>query len=981
MKSVLQLTVLYLEYSQKDIEIVYHYLIGYISCPVYMDTASTEKQFRSYLKNNKYDLILADYTLPGYNVREALKEAQAICPEVPFICLSRTVSADIAVEMIKQGATDYVFKDRLGRLPFVIQRALQGKLLELEMQQHEEHLRIVNASLKQAQKIAHLGSFEWDIRTDEMFGSDEVYRIFGLEPGSENTKIFIGTTNSYMSESDRDKVVAAFEKALAGTAPYDVEYWMSLPDGTKKYVHVRGSIRRDDQGNPLHMLGTYQDLTERKVAEETAKRQAEFQKMVVSLSKDFINMPSDKLDDSIVYSMGLICGYCNVEKSYILRYNLEADTVTCIYEWNSDQNKYGGKRCANLEVPASELIHRHTEGKPFYATGKEAFPENSKSRQIMELFDIKAASFFPLIADGKYIGEFTWISSLKDKEIEENDSVAVDLFCEMLTNVLLRKEQEAALKEANERNRLILDSTYDGIAMMDREGNILNINKHFAQRYGKSVEEMIDCSFKEIMPEDIYGCLYEERLKKHRQVFETGEPVVFEDTTEGLAFHNRYYPIYKEGRVIGVSLFSTDITDRKKAEEDAERCTILQKETEIYKQKEQEYLELLDGSAEGSWIFDYITQSMECSPQWIRRLGGENLTNEEVNQFMDSLIHPDDYERVHAEMKKVSREKLSKYKVEYRIKTVENGYVWVLDQAKVIFNEEGKIQKIYGTSMDITDRKNMELQFQKQAEELEQKNRMITDFFINLSHEFKTPLSILMLGLELLETSADMPGNNELDLKKQLKVMKQNSYRLARLVFNLLDISKLDSGFMMPKWENADIVQILRNIYESTCDYIRQKDLVLNLSVSADEKYMFTDSFMLERIVLNLLSNAIKHTPSGGQIQLEMQEYANKILISVEDNGEGIPEDKKIIIFDRFAQVDTSLSRPCEGCGIGLALSKSLAELLNGKISFESTQGEGSIFMIELPVVEMDIVPQLVFHNGMQLDSRIQLEFSDIEFQ
>lgn len=980
MKSVLQLAVLYLEYSKKDIEIVYHYLIEYISCPVHMDTASTDRQFLSYLQNNKYDLILADYTLPGYNARDALKEAQAVCPEVPFICLSGTISADIAVEMIKQGATDYVFKDRLGRLPFVIQRALQGKLLELEMRQHEEHLKIVNESLKQAQKIAHLGSFEWDIQTNEMFGSDEVYRIFGLEPCTKDNKIFNGMTNSYMSESDRYRVVEAFKKTLAGTAPFDVEYWLHLPDGTKKYVHVRGSIRCDDQGSPLHMSGTYQDLTERKLAEETAKCQAEFQKMVVSLSKDFINMPSDKLDDSIVYSMGLICGYCNAEKSHILRFDLESDTITCIYEWNNDPNKYGGKRCINIGVPASKIISLHNSGKPFFASDHEEMLESSRSWQIMKSFGIQSTCLFPLIADGKYIGEFTWINSLQYKEKNENEIVAVELFCEMLTNVLLRKEQEAALKEANERNRLMLDSTNDGIAMMDRDGTILNINKHFAQRYGKTVEEMIECNIENIYSKNICGNLYEDSMKLHRQVFETGEPVIFEDLRGGLAFQNRYYPIYKHGEVIGVSLFSTDITDRKNAEEEAKRNAFLQKETEIYKQKELEYLELLDGSAEGSWIFDFKNRTLECSPQWIRRLGGENLSNEDVYQYMDSLIHPDDIEKAHQEMNRVKREKLSKYKVEYRIKTMDSGYIWVLNQAKVIFNEEGWIQKIYGTSMDITDRKNMELQFQKQAEELEQKNRLITDFFINISHEFKTPLSILMLGLELMETSADMAENSELDFKKHLKVMKQNSYRLGRLVFNLLDISKLDSGFMMPKWENVDIVLILRNIYESTCDYIRQKNLILNLSVPVEEKFMYTDSFMLERIVLNLLSNAIKHTPQGGQIDLKMQDFKNKIIISLEDNGEGIPEDKKGIIFDRFAQVDTSLSRPCEGCGIGLALSKSLAELLRGQIAFESTEGEGSIFMIELPVIEMDNIPRVVFHNGMQLDNRIQLEFSDIDF-
>ncbi len=970
MESILQLSVLYLEYSKKDIEIVYRYLADYISCPVYMDTASTKMQFQFCLKNSKYDLILADYSLPGYSARDALRHAQEVCPEVPFICLSETIGADIAVEMIKQGATDYVFKDRLGRLPFVIQRALQGKLLELEMKKHDKHMRIVNESLKQAQKIAHLGSFEWDIENDEFFGSDEVYRIFGLEPDSVNAK---NLPNAYTCECDKIRISEALQNALDGKAPYDVEYWLNLPDGIKKYVHVRGNVRRDNDGKPLHMLGTYQDLTERKLAEETAKRQAEFQKMVVSLSKDFINMPSDKLDESIVYSMGLICGYCSVEKSYILWFDTAMDNAVCLYEWNREPGKNVGKRYVRLPVRASDFSGLHIGGKAFYAESFNAFSANSWFSEVMKSIGMQSACLFPLVADGKHIGEFAMCSST-----ELYDSVAVDLFCEMLTSVLLRKEQEKELEEANERTRLMLDSSADGIAMIDKDGIILNINRHFAQRFGLSSEELTGCSFEGLFPVEKYGALYKERLDRLMLAFNTGEPEMFEDSRDGLTFFNRVYPIHKDGKKIGVTLFSADITDKKKAEEESKRNEILQKEAEIYKKKEEEYLELLDGTAEGSWIVDFQKGTMECSPQWIRRLGGEDLPIQKVLQYIDSLIHPDDYERVHAEMKKANRVKQLKYKVEYRIKTLDNGYIWVLDQAKIIFNEEGQAGKVYGTSMDITDRKNMELQFQKQAEELEQKNRLITDFFINISHEFKTPLSVLMLGLELLEGSSRQISDP--DIKKHIRVMKQNSYRLGRLVFNLLDISKLDSGFMEPKWEKVDVIRILRNICESTYDYIRQKELNLNLSATVNEKHMFTDSFMLERIILNLLSNAIKHTPAGGRIEIKLQDYNNKVIIAVEDNGEGIPENKKGIIFDRFALVDTSLSRSCEGCGIGLALSKSLAELLKGGITFESSLGEGSKFFIVLPVSEMKYTTQIVFHNGMQLNNRIQMEFSDIDF-
>ena len=230
--------------------------------------------------------------------------------------------------------------------------------------------------------------------------------------------------------------------------------------------------------------------------------------------------------------------------------------------------------------------------------------------------------------------------------------------------------------------------------------------------------------------------------------------------------------------------------------------------------------------------------------------------------------------------------------------------------------------------------------------------------------------------MELMEqTLKDHP-----DIGKHLGVMKLNTYRLGRLVSNLLDITKLDAGFMEPNWEHVDIVHILRDLTRSTEYYVAQKDLTMTFACNADEKHIATDGFILERIMLNLLSNAIKHTRAGGSIHVGCLVSENKVQITVADTGEGIPEEKKQLIFNRFMQVNTSLTRASEGCGIGLALTKSLVELLQGEISFESTYGEGTEFSVQLPVLQMEIQPQCVVESGMGLTKRIQMEFSDLDF-
>ncbi len=289
------------------------------------------------------------------------------------------------------------------------------------------------------------------------------------------------------------------------------------------------------------------------------------------------------------------------------------------------------------------------------------------------------------------------------------------------------------------------------------------------------------------------------------------------------------------------------------------------------------------------------------------------------------------------------------------------------------------------TFRDITDRKlaenilrNREVQSRDLANTLENRNKHITDYFTNISHEFKTPLSILLLAIDLLNKKLDNDKFNKADIVKNLVIMRQNAYRLTKLVSNLIDITKLDAGFLEPTWEMNNIVDWLRKLVKSTELYARQKGLVLAFHCSAKEKWMYIDGFILDRIILNLLSNSIKHTLRGGKIEVVCVVENDNIRITVKDTGEGIPEDKKHLIFNRFRQVNTTLTRVSEGSGIGLALTKSMVELLGGNIAFQSTVGVGSEFVVDLPVLQIEKMNPSVGKSGMDLDKRIQMELSDV---
>ena len=211
--------------------------------------------------------------------------------------------------------------------------------------------------------------------------------------------------------------------------------------------------------------------------------------------------------------------------------------------------------------------------------------------------------------------------------------------------------------------------------------------------------------------------------------------------------------------------------------------------------------------------------------------------------------------------------------------------------------------------------------------------------------------------------------------------MKQNCYRQLRLVNNMIDITKLDAGFFELTLQNCNIVNIVESVTLSVAEYIESKSIELIFDTDIEECIISCDPEKIERVILNLLSNSIKFTKPGGSMTVNMYDKGENIIISIKDTGIGIPNDKLDIIFDRFRQVDRSLTRKQEGSGIGLSIVKSLVEIHGGKISVLSEYGIGTEFIIEFPVIvlpkENDICGVFEVETQERIE-RIHIEFSDI---
>lgn len=237
---------------------------------------------------------------------------------------------------------------------------------------------------------------------------------------------------------------------------------------------------------------------------------------------------------------------------------------------------------------------------------------------------------------------------------------------------------------------------------------------------------------------------------------------------------------------------------------------------------------------------------------------------------------------------------------------------------------------------------------EREKNRAEESERSKEQFFSNVSHEFRTPLTLIMGPLDRL-----LSISKNKDIKQELSVMQRNTNRLYSMINELLNLYKLESGKISLKVKKIDIVDFLNRHLQSFEPLGKQKEIKLSFLSDSKGCSVYADSEKLEKIMSNLLSNAFKFTEKGGKIKVSLRcndlSGENYITISVADSGIGIPADKLNNVFDRFYQVNDFDKRGYEGTGIGLALTKELVELHHGKITVTSKLGEGSEFSFTLP--------------------------------
>ncbi|QSJ16798.1 response regulator [Nostoc sp. UHCC 0702] len=261
----------------------------------------------------------------------------------------------------------------------------------------------------------------------------------------------------------------------------------------------------------------------------------------------------------------------------------------------------------------------------------------------------------------------------------------------------------------------------------------------------------------------------------------------------------------------------------------------------------------------------------------------------------------------------------------------------------------------------------------EQAERLLQLDKQKTEFFQNISHEFRTPITLIQGPLE------SAVGTGEGLSYAQSAIALRNSRRLLRLVNQLLDLQRLDAGRMQPNFRPTDLVEFVTQIVESFRPYCEKKGLHLVTDLGKCPT-VYLDMEKFDKVVYNLLSNAMKFTPEGGTISVKLLSEQNHCILQVQDTGIGIVTEQIPQLFERFRQAEGSENRSYEGSGLGLALVKELVELHGGKVSVESVYGQGTTFTLSLVTGNAHLPTQQLVDTPAEANtSRASVELADLE--
>lgn len=462
----------------------------------------------------------------------------------------------------------------------------------------------------------------------------------------------------------------------------------------------------------------------------------------------------------------------------------------------------------------------------------------------------------------------------------------------------------------------VVDNAADGIVTIDADTRILSCNKAAEVLFGWVAAEVTGCRMNVLLPGVVtQGGDLEHLCGQCRVV-------------EGRRRDGKTFPLELAVSAIEVgsrrawAAIVRDISERLRSEQQLRRS--------------EERLHLaFEASSDGLWDWNLEDNTVYYSPSWCTMLGYDPDEVPHTLAFWEQIMHPEDLAAAYRLMEAYQKGEVSVWRQEHRLRRKDGSYMWILSRAFAERDENGRIFRLVGTNTDIDQRKQVE--------------QMKNQFISIVSHELRTPVTSIYGAIMLLKKKAGAHSEVENTL---ISLALRNSSNLLTLLNDLLDMDRIQSGKLEMRLHPVQVWPLLQDACTYNESYAEQYAVRFELLAATEDLWVMADPTRLQQVITNLLSNAAKFSPAGSRVQISAQRHEGQVRIAVADQGEGIPFAFRSHIFGKFSQADSSSSRPRNGSGLGLNISRSIVEALHGQISFDSTEGVGTTFYVDLPLIE-----------------------------
>ena len=777
----------------------------------------------------------------------------------------------------------------------------QGFMLDIT-EQHRAQEQLAEAEAKfrnlveATPAITYMDHVKEDDSTDvaPAYISPQLEAVLGYTP--EEWLADEDSWGIHVHPEDRVEAERVLDQARLAGRPGSAEYRMVAKDGRVVWIRENSVLICDEAGDPEFWQGVMLDVTARKEAEEALREaEAKFRNLVEAIPAiTYVDVIEGAETDVVGSTV-----YISPQVQRILGYSPE--------EWVADPGLW------------ASLLHPDDRERRL-ATTRELF---SGGRRMSDEYRLIARD-----------GRIVWI---QDESTVIADEDGVPRFEQgVMLDITARKEAEEALREAEAKFRTLVEAipaiTYIDVASDTNKSPTLYISPQVEPILGYSPEEwMADPKLwmSSLHPDDREGVLEADQASiadsprlslEYRLIARDGRVVWIQDESAIVADEDGV-PRFEQGVML-------DITARKEAEQ---AVTEAEAKYRALVERIPAIVYIGEYGEEGDWLY--------VSPQIERVLGytpEEWLTHPHP---MQSFTHPEDIAGVRDEEERAYG-RGDAFHAEYRIRSKDGRWVWILDEASPVLDESGRVLFMQGVMNDTTDRKQAEEELARALEKLRVLDRLKNTLLHTLSHDLRSPLTAILGAASTLERlDAELPEDERAHL---LHTLAARARGMNTLLTDLLDLDRLDQGIVEPRRFPVDLGELAHEVILRT-EALEGRQV----EVDAGRVSVAVDAPKVERMLENLFSNAARHTPPDSHIWVRVTAKDGGAMIAVEDDGPGVPDDMKEAIFEAFQRGSDATGLP--GTGIGLSLVARFAELHGGRAWVEDRPGGGASFRVFLP--------------------------------